>query len=79
MAHTPLRMCHFEEFEESVLHIRTLHLWTDRSGWPVRLTNGKFYITNEGLLCPKVYNKRRSEKHTKINGISALLGDRLRK
>ena len=40
MTHTTLRMCHFEELEESVLQIGSLHLRSDRSGQPV-LINGK--------------------------------------
>ena len=43
IAHSTLRMCHFEEFEESVIQISALYLQTERSGWPV-LINGK---------CPK--------------------------
>ena len=41
IAHTSLRMCHFEEFKESVFQIGTFHLQTDRSGRPVLLDKWK--------------------------------------
>ena len=56
-AHYTLRMCHFEEFVESVLQIGTRHLWTDRSSMPV--------LTNESALT-NLYGPRYNSRITSV-------------